>query len=62
MLLPHQEWSLLFAYTVAKEGLWIARKEGAGKLRMIVVSEVSKAKRPLVLTGLTPGQTPGVVL
>lgn len=52
----------VFAYMVAKEDLWIARKEGAGKLGMIVVSEFSKAKRPLVLIGLTPGQTPRVVL
>lgn len=51
-----------FVKRVALESLWIARKGNVGKHRMVGVGEVPEAKRPLIVTGLTPSQTPGAVL
>lgn len=43
------------------EGLWIGKGD-VGKLRMVAVSKVAEAKRPLVLMGLTPSGTLEAVL
>lgn len=51
-----------FVKRVALESLWIARKGNVGKHRMVGVGEVPEAKRPLIVTGLTPSQTLGAVL
>lgn len=47
---------------VAVEGLWVAEKGDIGRLRMMGVGEVPEAKKPLILTGLTPSRTLGAVL
>lgn len=44
-----------FVQRVTMEGLGVARKEDAGKLRMVGVSKVPEVKGPLALMGLTPG-------
>lgn len=51
-----------FIQRVTTEGLWVARKGEVGKLKMVGVSKVPEARRPLSLIGLTPDLDSGAAL